>query len=157
MLIGQYHTKVSLKGRVAFPKKFRDVLGDRLVLTLGYEGSLILVSSNNWKALIDGTEDKPFLLGSARDTSRFLLGSASEVELDEQGRFVIPPYLRDYAKISLEVVFLGLNKYVEVWEKGRWLEHQKYLSEHIAEIAEKLGGIGAGRGTDEAKKTERKI
>jgi len=139
MLIGQYHSKVSLKGRIAFPKKFRDVLGDQLVLTLGYEGSLIIVSNDNWKSLISGTEDKPFFLGSARDTNRFLLGSASEVNLDEQGRFVIPPYLRDYAKIVSEVVFLGLNQYVEVWEKGRWLEHQKYLGEHIGEIAEKLG------------------
>lgn len=141
MLIGQYHSKVSVKGRIAFPKKFRDVLGDKLVVTMGYEGSLIIVSEDGWKALIEGTEDKPFLFGSARDTNRFLLGSASEVELDEQGRFVIPSYLRDYAKINQELVFLGLNKYVEVWDKQRWLEHQKYLGEHIGEIAEKLGEI----------------
>lgn len=141
MLIGQYHSKVSVKGRVAFPKKFREEIGDKLVVTMGYEGSLIIVPADGWKALIEGTENKPFIFGSARDTNRFLLGGATEVGLDSQGRFVVPPYLREYAKIDQELVFLGLNKYVEVWDKTRWLEHQKYLSEHIGEIAEKLGEI----------------
>ena len=141
MLIGQYHSKVSVKGRIAFPKKFREEMGDKLVVTMGYEGSLLMVPVEGWKALIEGTENKPFIFGSARDTNRFLLGGASEVELDAQGRFVVPPYLREYAKIGGEIVFLGLNKYVEVWDKQRWLEHQKYLGEHIGEIAEKLGEI----------------
>jgi MraZ protein len=141
MLIGQYHSKVNLKGRAAFPKKFREELGDRLVVTMGYEGSLIIVSSDGWKALIEGTENKPFIFGSARDTNRFLLGGATEVELDSQGRFVVPPYLREYGKLEEEVVFLGLNKYVEVWDKKHWQEYQKYLDEHIGEIAEKLGQI----------------
>jgi len=145
MLIGQYHAKISVKGRVAFPKKFREVLGDKLVVTMGYENSLIMVSADGWQALVEGAEDKPFLFGSARDTNRFLLGGASEIELDAQGRFVIPPYLREYAKLGSEAVLLGLNKYVEIWDKNHWLEHQKYLGEHIGEIAEKLGQIDLSR------------
>jgi len=141
MLLGQYRSKVSSKGRVSFPKKFREEIGDKLVVTMGYEGSLIIVSQENWKALIEGTENKPFIFDSARDTNRFLLGGASEVELDEQGRFVIPPYLREYAKLSDEAVFLGLNKYIELWDSRLWAEHQKYLEEHIGQIAEKLGEL----------------
>lgn len=139
MLIGQYHNKISPKGRVAFPKKFRDTLGDNLIITLGYEKSLMVVSSGEWKSLIEATEGKPFILGSARDTNRFLLGEASEVKLDEQGRFVLPSYLRVHAEIGEEAVFLGLNKYVEIWDKKVWEEYQKYLSANIGEIAEKLG------------------
>lgn len=141
MLIGEYKSKLSAKGRLAFPKRFREEMGDKLVVTKGYENSLIVVPVDGWKALAEGTEDKPFLFGSARETSRFLLGGASEVELDEQGRFIVPPYLREYANLGEEVVFLGLNKYVEVWDKKHWEEHQQYLSDHIGEIAEKLGQI----------------
>lgn len=141
MLIGQYKSKASIKGRVSFPKKFREEMGDKLVVTMGYEGCLIIVPKEGWKALIEGTENKPFIFGSARDTNRFLLGGASEVELDTQGRFVIPPYLREYAKLGQEAVFLGLNKYVELWDSRLWIEHQKFLGEHIEEIAEKLGEI----------------
>lgn len=141
MIIGQYQTKVSLKGRVSFPKRFREEMGEKLVVTVGYEGSLIIVSLQGWRALIEGTENKPFIFGSARNTNRFLLGGATEVELDNQGRFVIPQYLREYAELGEEAVFLGLNKYVELWDKKKWEEHQKYLKEHIGEIAEKLGEI----------------
>ncbi len=138
MLIGQYKAKISLKGRIAFPKRFREELGDSLVITAGYENSLIVVSSKEWHALIEPTADKNFILDSARDTNRFLLGEASEVELDEQGRCVLPAYLRQYAKIGEEVVFLGLNKYVEIWDKTAWEEYQKSLQANIGKIAERL-------------------
>lgn len=143
MLIGQYHVKISPKGRTALPKRFREELGDNLVITVGYEKSLMLVSAKDWQSLVEATKDKPFILNSARDTNRFLLGEASEVELDEQGRFIIPSYLRDYAKVGEEVVFLGLSKYVEVWDQKAWEEYQKYLNENIGEIAEKLGKTDA--------------
>lgn len=141
MIVGQYYSKVSSKGRIAFPKKFREQIGDQLVITMGYEGSLIIVPAKSWQTLVESTANTPFIFGSARDTNRFLLGGATEIELDSQGRFVVPPYLREYAKLAEEAVILGLNKYVEVWDKSRWLEHQKYLGEHISEIAEKLGQI----------------
>lgn len=145
MLIGQYRSKISPKGRIAFPKKFRDELGDELIITLGYENSLMMVSVKEWKSLIEATEDKSIVLGSARDTNRFILGGANEVELDEQGRFVVPGFLRDYAKIQEEVIFLGLNKYVEIWDKSAWDEYQKGLKENIGEIAEKLSEFNADK------------
>lgn len=141
MLIGQYRTKVSPKGRLAFPKRFREVLGDNLVVTVGYETSLMVVSAKDYKSLIESTEGKPIILNSARDTNRFLLGEAAEVDLDEQGRCVLPSYLRIHAKIAEEAVFLGLNKYVEIWDKQVWEEYQKFLKENINKIAEKLSEV----------------
>ena len=102
MLIGQYRTKVSPKGRLAFPKRFREVLGDNLVVTVGYENSLMVVSAKNYKSLVESTEGKPVILNSARDTARFLLGEATEIDLDEQGRCVLPSYLRAHARIGEE-------------------------------------------------------
>lgn len=142
MLIGQYRSKISPKGRVAFPKKFREELGDSLVVTVGYENSLMVVSAKQWQSLVEGV-GKPFIFDSSRDTNRFLLGEASEIDLDQQGRFVLPSYLREHAKMKEEVVFLGLNKYVEIWDKSLWEEYQKYLHENIGKIAEKLGQINA--------------
>lgn len=141
MLIGQYKAKISLKGRIAFPKRFREELGDNLVITVGYENSLMAVSAKDWNSLIEATRNKSFILDSARDTNRFLLGEASEVVLDDQGRCVLPAYLREYAKIGDEVVFLGLNKYVEVWDKAAWENYQKNLHENIGKIAEKLSQV----------------
>lgn len=138
MLIGQFLSKVGEKSRIAFPKRFRDVLGDKLIVTYGFESSLIVVSQENWKSLLSGTEDKPFILSSARDTQRFLLGGASLVELDAQGRFVLPEYLRKFADISGEVVFIGLYRYVEIWDSKKWEEYQNNMQKDISKVAETL-------------------
>jgi MraZ protein len=138
MLLGQYDGKIDDKGRTAFPKKFREVLGDKLIVTLGYENSLIVVSEENWKALLEGTEGKPFIQSETRETQRFLLGGASGVELDDKGRFVLPAYLREFAKVKDNVVFIGLSRYVEIWDKDRWLEYRKTLEKNIDTISERL-------------------
>lgn len=138
MLIGQYWGKVGEKFRIAFPKKFRDVLGDKVIVTKGFEGSLIVVSEEGWKALLEGTQGKPFTTSSARETQRFLLGGASLVELDDKGRFILPEYLRNYAGLTDEVVFLGISRYVEIWDKKRWEEYEKDLTKNISGIAERL-------------------
>ena len=138
MLLGQYDGKIDIKGRTAFPKKFREILGDKLIVTLGYENSLIVVSEENWKALLEGTEGRPFIQSETRETQRFLLGGASNVELDGKGRFVLPAYLREFAKVKNEVVFIGLSRYVEIWDKDRWLAYRKGLEKDIDTISQRL-------------------
>ncbi len=141
MVIGQYQNKVSIAGRVALPKKFRTQLGANFIVTQGYEESLLMVPFENWDNLVSSTVNKPFLVGQARDTVRFLLGSASQVDLDEQGRFIVPQYLRDYAKIRDEIVFLGLGSYIEMWDSAKWIQYKTSLNDRIEDIAEKLSKI----------------
>ena len=138
MLLGQHEGKIDEKGRVALPKKFREILGEKIIVTLGYENSLIIVSEDNWKQLLEGTEGRPFIEYETRETQRFLLGGASLVTLDSKGRFILPPYLRTFGEIKDEVVFLGLSKYVEVWDKKKWEEYRKKLEENIENISQRL-------------------
>lgn len=141
MLIGEFRNKLADGFRVAFPKKFREDLGERLIIARGYEGCLIAVSPQAWSQLISDAATGPFVSQSVRDTSRFLLGSAAEIELDEQGRFVVPENLREAAGIKDEITFLGLGRWVEIWDQALWTERKKYISEHGSEIAEKLSKI----------------
>lgn len=138
MLLGQYESSVGEKNRIAFPKKFRLSLGDNVIITKGYENALIIVSEDGWKALLDGTQGRPFIESATRETQRFLLGNASLVELDSKGRFVLPTYLRNFAKIKETVVFLGLDRYVELWDKNSWEEYSKRLEGSIDSIARRL-------------------
>lgn len=138
MLLGQYEGKVSEKGRIAFPKKLREKMGDRLIITFGYESSLIVVPEVGWKALLEGTENKPFLDADTRDTQRFLLGGASFIELDEKGRCILPSYLSEFGKIEDEIIFVGLSRYVEIWDKKRWKTYQGQLEKNIETIAGRL-------------------
>jgi MraZ protein len=138
MLIGQYESKIDTKGRSSFPKKFREILGDKLIVTLGYENSLIVVSEKNWKALLEGTEGRPFIHSETRETQRFLLGGANNVELDSKGRFILPAYLKDFGRIEDEIVFIGLSRYVEIWDKKRWEKYRTVLASRIETISKRL-------------------
>ncbi len=138
MLLGQYEGKIDGKGRTAMPKKFREILGEKLIITLGYENSLIVVSQENWKQLLEGTEGRPFIEYETRETQRFLLGGASEVELDGKGRLILPAYLRSFGEIENEVVFIGLSRYVEIWDKKKWVKYRENLSKNIEGISQRL-------------------
>jgi MraZ protein len=138
MLLGQFEGIVGEKSRIALPKKLREIIGDRLIITLGYENSLIIVSETGWKALLEGTEGRPFIEKPARETQRYLLGGATFVELDAKGRFIIPDYLRRFAKIKGKAVFLGLSRYVELWDQEIWEEYRQNLEKNIDSISEKL-------------------
>ncbi len=142
MLLGQHESRLDQKNRIGFPKRFRSVLGEKLIVTHGYESSLIIVSEEGWKALLEGTEGRPFIQSETRETQRFLLGGASFVELDIKGRFVLPQYLKTFAKINEEVIFLGLSRYVELWGKEQWQGYHEKLVKNIDTIADRLSRNG---------------
>jgi len=138
MLIGQYTTKVDPKSRAALPVKFKRILGSKIVVTAGYENSLMIVSVKEWQAVVSQMTGQGSTLGPARVMDRFLLGSAFEADLDSQGRFVIPKPLRDYAAIDKDVVFVGVGNRVELWQEGKWQKYQKNLQQNITKLGEEL-------------------
>ena len=143
MLIGEYRSKLGEKKRVSLPKKFRDQLGENLILTRGYEQALIVVNEELWKKVATEVIDGSFINKDVRDTSRFLVGGAKEISLDTQGRFVIPESLLDHAEIKNEVVFIGLINWVEIWDKEKWRERTEYLKEHGEEIAQEISKMSS--------------
>lgn len=145
MLIGRFDARLSRKQQVVFPKEFRNTLGDRLILTKGFDQNLLIVSHNNWEALLEGTKNSIFLSKRVREIQRFLLGNATEITLDTFGRFVIPDYLREAANIKENIVFAGIRKYVEIWDRKMWEDNQKFLSLTAHTIAEKLNELFEGR------------
>lgn len=138
MLLGRYDGKLSAKFQIAFPRKFVKELGERVVITKGLEHCLIVVSETHWKTLLEGTEGLPFTQKSVRQTQRFLLGNAQYEELDSKGRCVIPEYLREYAHLTNDIVYAGIERFIEIWDKQQWENEQRALSTSIESITEKL-------------------
>lgn len=138
MLIGQFQGKVSAKYQVAFPKKFREILGDKIIITKGFEQSLLVISEPNWKSVLEDVEKNSVTQANSRETKRFLLGGAAFVDLDEKGRFILPEYLRTFALLSEDIVFLGQDTYVEIWDRKHWDSYSQDLAKNISEIAEKI-------------------
>ena len=138
MLLGQYEGKVGVKNRIAFPKKFREELGNKLILSFGFERSLIVQSRPKWQKLIEPVSALPYTRSEARETLRFLASNAFEVDLDDQGRFVIPKNMIDFALIKNTVIFLGLVDWVEIWDLRFWRKHAKRLTLDSSILAQRL-------------------
>ena len=138
MIIGEYKSTVGEKKRVSLPTKFREQIGEDLILTRGYEESLILVNKEMWEKVAQGVINGSFTDKNIRDTSRFLVGSAKEIEMDSQGRFVIPESLFNHANLGSEIVFIGLVNWIEIWDAEKWQKRVGYLQEHGEEIAQEI-------------------
>lgn len=148
MFQGQHIVKVGSSFRVAFPISFREKLGEKIIITYGFEGSLIATSESNWDSLYKKEiEGKSFLLPEVRDIRRFFLGGISSLDFDKQGRFIIPEYLREYADITLatEVSFVWQKEYIEIWSMEIWKERQKNVLKNISIIAENLSKKGGDK------------
>jgi len=139
MLIGYYTSKITDKGRISLPKKFRDELGNRVIVARWYEGCVVIVATKSFKDLLNRITGKArFITKDIRDTDRFILGSAFELRLDSQGRFVLPKNLKEHAKIKDEVVFMGLNDRVEIWDVKIWKERESVIKKNAEEMIEDI-------------------
>lgn len=138
MLVGQYIQKLSEKGRTALPSRFKKEVGQEIILSRWYEGALAIFGADSWKTIVERVTKDAMLGVPLRETERFLLGGAYEIELDSQGRFVIPAPLRSHAEMKEEIVFVGLGNRVEVWDSKKWGEHEKVVIEKAEEMIEKV-------------------
>ena len=139
MLLGTYTVAFSSKHRVAIPSQFRKYLGEKFILAKWYEGCLVLVSNEFWNALwqrLIGKEE--IIVSQIRDTERFIMASAYEMELDSQGRIVIPEKLVLYAGLGTGVSFLGIGDRVEIWDEGGWNEKEKLLITEAPKLIKEL-------------------
>ena len=139
MFIGQYFGNLGEKRRIAVPKKFRIALGEKMIVARWYEKCLVLLPEGSWSALLTKVfGDTKNITQSIRDTERFLLSSAYELDPDDQGRVILPDILCEYASLTDEVVFLGLSDRVEIWNKTDWQTREAYVSEKASELLDNL-------------------
>lgn len=137
MLIGEYNHNIDAKGRMNFPAKLREDLGDRFVITKGLDNCLVAYSLEGWLALEE--KIKALSMSKGRTLQRFLFAGACEIQPDKQGRILIPANLRTYADLQKDVVVVGSSNKVEIWNKLNWeAECDKMTGALMAEVMEEL-------------------
>ena len=99
MFIGEYSLTVDEKGRLSIPVKFRASLSRGAVVTRGLDSSLFLYTRNEWEELAGKLARLPISKANTRAFSRLMLAGAMDVEMDKQGRVILPDYLREFASI----------------------------------------------------------
>jgi len=142
MLLGEYQHNLDNKGRVAIPAKFKEKLAAGAIITRGIDNCLFVFASKEWEVLAQKLVALPLAQANSRAFVRLMLAGAMDVALDNQGRILVPDYLRQYADLKKQVVIAGLYNRVEIWDAQKWQEYKKKTEGASEEIAEKLGELG---------------
>ena len=142
MFLGTYLVSVTSGKRTSIPVVFRQKLGQKVVIAKWYENCLVLVGIDSWSALLKRlTGGEKLVIEPIRGSEHFVFTSAYEVEVDEQGRIVLPDRLVAYAELTDQVYFLGVGDRVEIWNKEVWdkreIEITKDAPEYVEQIAKK--------------------
>lgn len=142
MFIGEYQHVLDEKGRLAIPLKFRSDLSKGAIVTRGLDNCLFLFGAEEWTKLAAKITSLPISAANARAFSRLMLAGAMDVDIDKQGRIIIPDYLRQFASIKKNVVVAGLYSRIEIWDAEVWEQYKLKTEENSADIAEKMGELG---------------
>lgn len=133
MLMGTFTHNMDVKGRMNFPTKLRETLGDSFIITKGLDGCLFVYSKEGFEELGEKIRQVP--LSKGRELQRFFMAGASEAEADKQGRILIPQPLREYAGLETNVVVIGASTRAEIWDKTKWDKFNEEFTENKLEEA----------------------
>lgn len=142
MFIGEYQHSIDPKKRLAIPSKFRTELKNKIVITRGLDKCLFIYPMKVWEELAGKLGTLPVGESSTRSFIRLMLAGAVDVEVDGQGRILIPDFLKSYADLSKDVVIAGLYNRLEIWDEKKWEDYKKNAEKNTDEIAEQLGKLG---------------
>lgn len=139
MFMGEYNHTIDAKGRLIVPAKFREQLGEVFVITNGNDGCLSIYSKEDWDLVLENLKALPGNRDK-REIIRKVVAQANEVELDKQGRILVPQSLRESAGLEKDVVLAGVIDKIEVWDKTKWEAATDV--DDIDDISERLAELG---------------
>ena len=140
--MGEYLHTIDNKGRLIFPAKFRDLLGETFIATKGLDNCLFVYTQEEWAIIAGNLKQQQQAKPEVRAFVRIFFAGAAELEADKQGRVLLPNNLREYAGLDKEVIVIGVSNRIEIWDKGAWDEYNKKIGPEVTSIAENLVDLG---------------
>lgn len=139
---GEYTHSIDQKGRLIIPSKFRELLGEKFVVTKGMDGCLWIFSSKSWDEFANNLHNLQSSNANVRKIKRYFFAGATETETDKQGRILLPQSLRAHAKLEKDVVLAGVSDKIEIWDADEWAKISNV--DDVEDIAENIGDFGFG-------------
>jgi MraZ protein len=146
MFRGRYEHTIDAKGRTSVPARYRDVLAAtgerRIVLTSSLDPCLVAYTMAEWTAFEERLAHLPQFDPAVKTLKRLYVSGAVECEIDDSGRILIPPSLREHASLQKEVLWAGAGKYAELWDKDAWRKQIETTDAERREVASRLAELG---------------
>lgn len=142
MFIGEYSHTIDPKKRLALPSKFRGELGSKVVVTRGLDTCLFVYPMKVWEEIAAKLGSMPVGESGTRSFTRMMLAGAADVDLDSQGRILLPEYLKADGGLKKDVTIVGLYNRLEIWDTAKWNKYKALAEKNTGKIAEELGKLG---------------
>jgi len=146
MFRGRYEHTIDAKGRTSVPARYRDVLSAvgerRIVVTSAIEPCLVAYTMPEWTAFEERLSKLPQFDKAVKTMKRLYVSGAVECEIDDSGRILVPPSLRQHASLEKDVVWAGAGKYAELWDKAAWAKQLETTEEERRDITARLAELG---------------
>jgi len=138
MFFGTHTPRLDDKGRLTLPAKFRDALGEGLVMTKGQDRCLYVFPRGDFDEVTERLATAPVTDKRTRDFLRVFYSGAADDRPDSQGRVTIPPALRAYANLTRDCVVIGANARIEIWDSAAWEQFMVAQEPAFSELAEEV-------------------
>ena len=142
MFYGENLHTIDRKGRLILPAKYRDVCKEngieKFFLTRGLDKCIFMFTDGEWRAQEQKFKSMPFTKQESRNFNRLFFAGAVDITPDKQGRFIIPSYLKDYARIKRDTMIIGVSNRIEIWDQKSWQEFYTKSSETFEQTAENM-------------------
>jgi MraZ protein len=140
MFRGRFEHTIDAKGRVSLPAKYREILSsssnDRLIVT-NFDSCLLAYPYDEWVKLEEKFSQLSIMEEDSQNFLHYFISGAAEATIDKLGRILIPPLLRKHAGLEKDIVFVGLIKKIQIWDKARWDEKFTEAQEKFNQIKDK--------------------
>ncbi len=143
---GHTHRNLDGKGRLMLPPEFKDVIlgfdpEGKFMLT-NLDGCAVGYPIQEWEKIESSLQQVSGLNRNVRNLQRFILSGAVEVRMDKQARVLLPPHLRDYAKLEKDVILAGMGNKFEIWNREIFEENRKKMEENYENVMQELFDSG---------------
>lgn len=142
MFFGRYFHSIDQKGRMRLPAKLRQDMGDKIHVIQGSPNCLFVFSDEEFNAFAGKLLEVSVFDERKQRSVRQMLTSGVVIEEDNQGRFLLPQYLREFAGLKKDIVFAGVGKRVELWSQERWDAYNNISKEEYSESMAVLAELG---------------
>ncbi len=129
MFFGQYDHNIDEKGRFTIPSRYRDLLDGNAYITLGFEDNLMVMRTEDYDQLYHKSKQLSITNEQGRKLARTLFGHAELLEIDKNGRILIPQFLRTKINLGSSVKVIGVGSYFEIWPSDQWSMQQEEYSD----------------------------
>jgi MraZ protein len=138
MFLGTHTPKLDEKGRLILPAKFRDGLTDGLVMTKGQERCVVIWSQDEFSRYSESLRTRSQNNEKVRAYTRVFFSSAFDDVADKQGRVTIPVPLRQWAGLDRDLVVVGADTRIEIWDVVAWNQYLAVQEPGFASLDEEI-------------------